>query len=83
MDDRLRQAIAALREAAEDVPHLSDAATIRARLRLAADEILTNLEAETETEPEDVFSRLRHQSQDIAEDLRRADRLMKERTQRE
>jgi hypothetical protein len=50
-------------------------------LRQAAEEILDRLDEDPEEEPEDLFSSLDRQSKSIAEDLRRADRLMRERTE--
>ncbi len=47
-----------------------------------AGEVLEHLEADEQLrgpDPEDVMNRLERQSQDIAEDLRRVDRLMKRR----
>lgn len=87
MNEHLRRAVQALEAGARDVRELSSSSTtqVRARLRRAVEEALDHLEADEATsfEPEDVMSRLDRQSRDIAEDLRRAERLMKQRMGRE
>jgi len=87
MNEHLRRAVQALEFGARDVRELSSTSTaqVRARLRGVVEEVLDHLEADEEasSEPEDVVSRLERQSQDIAEDLRRAERLMKQRMGRE
>jgi hypothetical protein len=82
MNESLRRALAALQLGADDLRTLTDRspAEIRERLRETAEEILSRLEDESVDEPEDIFSALDRQSRSIAEDLRRADRLMRERT---
>jgi hypothetical protein len=72
MNENLRRAVAAVEAAA------------RTRLEQTADDVLRWLEADQDTsEPESPIDRLDRQAQDIAEDLRRAERLMRERTGRE
>lgn len=82
MNENLRRALAALQFGADDLRQLAgrSPAELRARLRETAEEILARLEEESSDEPEDVFSALDRQSKSIAEDLRRAERLMRERT---
>ncbi|MGI8827047.1 MAG: hypothetical protein ACR2JC_15670 [Chloroflexota bacterium] len=85
MNEHLRRAIEALESGAADVRSLSvrSGADVRQRLRQTVDEVLTHLEEDEiveATEPEDIMSRLARQSQDIADDLRRAEELMKRRT---
>ncbi len=85
MNEHLRRAMEALQTGASEVRNASATSTgeVRARLRRTAEEVLAHLEAEEEPEPEDVFTALDRQSKAIAEDLRRADRLMRERLGRE
>ncbi len=82
MDENLRRALAELQSGAEDLRMLAgrSPAEVRERLRQMAEVILERLEDEQVDEPEDLFSALDRQSRSIAEDLRRADRLMRERT---
>jgi hypothetical protein len=87
MNEHLRRALRALELGAADVRDTSLRSTseVRSRLRRTAEEILDHLEAEQradEGNPEDIMSRLDRQSRDIAEDLRRAERLMRERARR-
>jgi hypothetical protein len=84
MNEHLRRAVEALQTgAAEMAEGLHSADHIRSRLRRTAEEVLSHLEADArDREPEDIFSSLDRQSRDIAEDLRRAERLMRERTGR-
>ncbi len=84
MNDNLRRALQAMEAGVDDVRDRSagPASDIRRRLRRALAEAQAHLdtdEAEQATEPADVFSRLDRQSKDIAEDLRRIERLMRER----
>lgn len=84
MNDNLRRALDALEAGAADLRTHAPlpAARLRARLRTTAEEILSHLEADeraTDGDPEDIVSRLDRQAQSIAEDLRRADDLMKRR----
>jgi hypothetical protein len=82
MNENLRRALETLHSAAGDLRTVSGQSTtdIRTRLRQTAEEILTRLEEDESDEPEDVFSSLDRKSKSIAEDLRRAERLMRERT---
>ncbi|GAC1508073.1 MAG: hypothetical protein NVS2B16_04350 [Chloroflexota bacterium] len=85
MNEHLRRAVQALEAGASEVRDLSikSSAQARDRLRQTVDEVLTHLEAdeqEAAREPEDIVARLARQSQDIAEDLRRVEELMKRRT---
>jgi ABC-type transporter Mla subunit MlaD len=84
MNDHLRRALEALEAGAADARHLSSRSTegVRERLKATVEEVLDHLEREIE-EPEDVMGRLDRQSRDIADDLRRAERLMKQRLGRE
>lgn len=88
MNENLRRAMEALEAGAADLRAISgrSASQVRARLQRTVEEVLTHLEAEERAQqgsPEDIFSTLDRQSRDIAEDLRRAERLMRERTGRE
>jgi len=88
MNEHLRRAVQALEAGAADVRELSirSSGQVRDRLRSTVDEVLTHLEADergAEREPEDIVARLARQSQDIAEDLRRVEELMKRRTGQE
>jgi hypothetical protein len=82
MNENLRRALAALQLGADDLRQIAGRppSEVRERLRQTAQEILARLEDESEDEPEDVFSALDRQSKSIADDLRRAERLMRERT---
>jgi hypothetical protein len=84
MSEHLRRALEALERGASEARVLSSrsAGELRGRLNRTVEEVLDHLEADTEereAEPEDVMSRLDRQSKDIAEDLRRAERLMRQR----
>jgi cobalamin biosynthesis protein CbiD len=84
MNEHLRRAMEALETGAVDARRLSaqSAAQVRNRLRRTVEEVLDHLEAEEQSggvEPDDIFSSLDRQSQSIAEDLRRVERLMKRR----
>jgi DNA invertase Pin-like site-specific DNA recombinase len=88
MNEHLRRAINALESGAADVRELSSRSTSQARNRLkqTVEEVLEHLEADQEVaepDPEDVVSRLDRKSREIAEDLRRVERLMKRRTGQE
>lgn len=85
MNDHLRRAMDALDAGANDLRRLSrgPAGHVRARLKSTVEEVLEHLEADQnarDEEPEDIFSALDRQSREIAEDLRRAEQLMKRRT---
>jgi len=84
VNDNLRRAVEALEAGANEARRLSagSAFHVRDRVRRAVEEALDHLEADSEgsSEPESVFDALDRQSKEIAEDLRRAERLMKRRT---
>jgi hypothetical protein len=84
MNEHLKRAIEALEVGATEARDLSVRSTdaVRERVRTAVEEALTHLERDGE-QSEDVMSRLDRQSKDIADDLRRAERLMKQRLGRE
>jgi hypothetical protein len=74
----LDRAYAIFRRAAHDLESSAlSPSQLRERLRTVSEHVLDILEGDDE--PEDVMSRLDRQSQDIADDLRRAQRLMRER----
>ena len=88
VNEFLRRAVDALASGAADVRDASfrSPTQVRRRLRQTVEEVLDHLEAEEEhvgEEPENIMTKLERQSQDIAEDLRRADRLMKRRMGRD
>jgi response regulator RpfG family c-di-GMP phosphodiesterase len=88
VNEHLRRAVNALESGAAELRQTSlrSAGEVRDRLRRTVEEVLDHLEADEESrepDPEDVVARLHRQSQDIAEDLRRAERLMKQRMGRE
>ena len=87
MNENLRRAVEALEAGAAEARRLSagPALHIRDRVKRAVEEALDHLEAESEApdHPESVFDALDRQSKEIADDLRRAERLMKRRTGRE
>ncbi len=87
MNDHLRRALEALEQGASEARVLStrSAAALRHRLNRTVEEVLDHLEADasTEIEDEDVISRLDRQAQDIADDLRRVERLMNQRLRRD
>lgn len=78
MDDSLSRALDALRRCVDNVHAAATPQARRMHLRQGAEEILRHLE--DEAEPEDLWSSLDRKSKDIAEDLRRAERLMRERS---
>ncbi len=80
MNDHLRRALEALQTGASELRSMSAAspAQVRARLQTTAEEVLQHLEAEADG-PEDMMQSLDRRSREIAEDLRRVDRLMNER----
>lgn len=74
----LDRAYAIFRRAAREIEGSAlPPSQLRERLRSVSEHVLDILERDDE--PEDVISRLERQSQDIADDLRRAQRLMRER----
>jgi hypothetical protein len=83
MNESLRRALDALERGAVEARAASgrSAGQLRERLSRTVEEVLTHLEEDEAAggEPEDVIGRLDRQAQDIAEDLRRVDRLMKDR----
>jgi hypothetical protein len=87
MNEHLRRAVEALETGASDARRLSvrSAWHVRERVNRAIEEALDHLEADDgqDDPPEDVFSSLDRQSREIAEDLRRAERLMKRRLDRD
>ncbi|MGH2442214.1 MAG: hypothetical protein ACRDFX_03500 [Chloroflexota bacterium] len=88
MNDTVRKAIEALEAGAAEARSSSSRSVSEARARLhrAIREASSHLDGDPESElppePEDIISRLQRQSQDIAEDLRRVERLMHDRTGR-
>jgi predicted transcriptional regulator len=87
MNEHLRRAVDALEQGAMEARALSyrSAEELRIRLSRTVEEVLEHLEADEEAsqQPEDVIDRLDRQAKDIAEDLRRVDRLMRQRMGRE
>jgi hypothetical protein len=87
MNEHLRRALESLERGAVEARAVSyrSAGELRRRLSETVEEVLTHLEEDEAAaeEPEDVIGRLDRQAQDIADDLRRVDRLMKERLGRE
>jgi ABC-type transporter Mla subunit MlaD len=83
MNGDLQRALAALYAGAAELRDTSSRSTaeIRAVLRQTAEEILDRLEQQESDAPEDIFSTLDRQSKSIADDLRRAERLMRERSE--
>jgi hypothetical protein len=84
VNENLRRAVEALESGAAEVRALSvhSVASARARLRRALDDAEEHLAREEEPDPEDVIGRLDRQSREIAEELRRVERLMRERSGR-
>jgi hypothetical protein len=85
VNENLRRAVEALESGVADVRDLSvhSIARARERLRRALDDAETHLARdENDSEPEDVIGRLDRQSREIADELRRVERLMRERTGR-
>lgn len=86
MNDHLRRAMRALENGVTEAHQASaeGASHVRRRLRQTVEEVLEHLERdEEEAEPEDTIGRLDRQSKEIAEDLRRVERLMRRRTGRD
>jgi hypothetical protein len=85
VNENLRRAVEALEKGAAEVRSLSahSLGEARSRLQRTIDEAHGYLQAERQErveEPEDVMSRLDRQSRDIAEELRRVERLMRNRS---
>jgi hypothetical protein len=85
MNEHLRRALEALEAGAAEARErsLHSATHVRSSLRRTTEEVLRHLEADARTpdaEADDLMSRLGQQSRDIAEDLRRVERLMRQRT---
>lgn len=80
MNEHLHRALEALQAGASELRSMSAASPsqIRERLRRTTEEVLEHLEAEADG-PEGIVESLDRQSREIAEDLRRVDRLMNER----
>lgn len=88
MDENLRRALHALEAGAAEARALSARSVVQTResLKRTVEDVLSWLEADERAgqgEPESILEQLDRQSKDIAEDLRRADRLMREKTGRE
>jgi len=84
MNDYILGAVRSVLAAAAELPRLQSESAVRARLRRLAEDILQRLDEEKPSTPsppveDDVFDDLDRKSRDIADDLRRVDRLMKER----
>lgn len=81
MNEHLRRALEALEAGATEAREVSLRSTegARRRVRRTIEEVLDHLEQDVD-EPEDVISALDRKAQDIADDLRRAERLMRQRT---
>ena len=84
MNEHLRRALESLERGAVEARAASSRSTddLRRRLRRTVEEVLEHLEDDSDAraaEPEDVITRLDRQAKDIAEDLRRAERLMRQR----
>jgi hypothetical protein len=85
MNEHLRRALEALESGAADARRRSaeSAGHVRDSLRRTTEEVLHHLEEDARTpeaEADELMSRLGRQSRDIAEDLRRVERLMRKRT---
>lgn len=83
--EHFRRVLETLEAGTADARALSAHSITRAaaHLRLAIDQALQHLEQHEAEAEDDVISRLDRQAQDIADDLRRAERLMQQRTGRE
>jgi hypothetical protein len=84
MNEHLRRALDAMETGASEARQLTSQSThaVRERVRRATQDVLGHLERDAETleaQSDDVVSRLSKQSQDIADELRRVERLMKDR----
>jgi polysaccharide deacetylase 2 family uncharacterized protein YibQ len=82
VNEHLRRAMEALENGVTEVRAASadGAGQVRSRLHQTVEEVLVHLERDQEEpEPEDTVGRLDRQSREIAEELRRVERLMRER----
>jgi hypothetical protein len=84
MNEHLRRALDSLEIGAREARDLSTRSTydVRRRLRQTVEEVLDHLEKDSE-QPEDMMDGFDRQAKDIADDLRRAERLMKQRMGRD
>lgn len=84
MNEHLRRALDSLEIGAREARDLSTRSThdVRRRLRQTVEEVLVHLEKDSE-QPEDMMDGFDRQAKDIADDLRRAERLMKQRMGRD
>ncbi len=76
----VERAYRAFKQAARDLEHAGalTAGQLRRQLRTVSEQVLGLLDEDEAVQgPDDVLSRLERQSRDIAEDLRRVDRLMR------
>jgi hypothetical protein len=86
VNENLRRALEALEQGAAEARSVSSrsAGHLKDHLQRTVEQVLDHLEAaDREPDGDDIMSRLDRQSRDIAEDLRRAEQLMKKRTGRE
>jgi hypothetical protein len=84
MNEHLRRALDSLEIGAKEARDLSTRSTydVRRRLRQTVEEVLDHLEKDSE-QPEDMMDGFDRQAKEIADDLRRAERLMKQRMGRD
>ena len=83
MNEHLRRAMEALENGVAGVREASSSSSgqVRDRLRQTVEEVLEHLERDQQdSPPEDTMSRLDRQSREIADELRRVERLMRQRT---
>jgi len=80
MDGDLARAYALFKQAAKDLelPHALEPEELAGRLRSVSHRVLDALDGR-DSDNDDPFAHLEGQSRDIADDLRRVERLMKER----
>jgi hypothetical protein len=88
MNEHLRRALETIEAGAAEARErsLQSAAHVRASLRRTTEEVLRHLEEDARTpdaESDELMSRLGRQSREIADDLRRVERLMRKRTGQE
>ena len=84
MNEHLRRALDSLEIGAREARDLATGSTydVRMRLRQTVEEVLDHLEKDSQ-QPEDIMDGFDRQAKDIADDLRRAERLMKQRMGRD